>query len=210
MRKIQFVAGIAACLIALSGCGDSSTRDNPDDAGGGATGSATQGNTTAGDDAGGGTTGGSTQGATTAGGTDAGSTTGGADAGATTGDIASTPGNDSNTAVACSETVPSCDLKTSSCCATGAFPGLKFACSAGTTCAAGGTRAPCDGKEDCGGGQICCLNVDLLSGTAKQGCVGAGKCTGAIAQQLCHTDAECDAGKMCVKGTSFPQWGTCK
>ncbi len=232
MRKTHFVAAIAACLMGFSACGDSATPDEGDTTGGGATaGNATQGAATAGamdgDDAGdatgatgggetagnatqGATTGGADAGSTTSGGTDSGATTGsGADAGSSTAgsDDPSTPGNDSSKFVSCGGTPKAelaCSLETQSCCVK-EFKKGAASCNQGTTCGKDlGTRTPCDGPEDCSG-KPCC--VDILAGTAK--CSAASTCPIASIGKVCHTDADCDASKVCAPGSTFSFWGVC-
>ncbi len=113
-------------------------------------------------------------------------------------DKPNTPGNDCKTAVGCRE-APQCGLNTQSCCVPGFdIPNVK--CVDGVTCEGTAGRANCDGPEDCGG-RACC--VDTIKGTTN--CLDA--CGTQIA--LCHTDDDCEAGKLCNAGGSFTWWGIC-
>lgn len=71
-------------------------------------------------------------------------------------------------------------------------------------CLNAGTVA-CDGMEDCPGGQLCC---EVISQGVSASC--ATSCSTPV--QLCHTDAECQAGKggfCCPAGGVFP-WTICQ
>jgi len=124
-------------------------------------------------------------------------------------DDPATPGNDSPTAVSCggaegSEIV--CSLATHSCCVTG-FAADAASCLDGTTCAQGtGNRTECDGPEDCGEGFACCVNI-----TAGTSACAQGACPLLSIAKMCHTDADCDASKVCTRGDpkQFGWWGNC-
>jgi len=153
----------------------------------------------------------------TSGGQDNSNTTG-ADDNANTGDDGgpsevaddpATPGNDSPTNVSCGGaegTEVVCNLGTHSCCVSG-FSATAAKCLEGTTCAQGtGNRTECDGPEDCGEGSACCVNI-----TAGTSACAQGACPPLSLAKMCHTDADCDASKICTRGDAdrFAWWGNC-
>ncbi len=224
---------IAACFLFVACGGDGEGDDDGNNTGGGtsagsntgSTGTATTGTATTGATSGGSSTGSSTggNGATTGNGSTTGSSTGsnsgttgaatggddgGVDPGSSTtgggggGDDPATPGNDSATSVQCGANIADCNLTSKSCCGTGVYPLITFSCTAGTTCSQG-MRTVCDGPEDCGSGEMCCVSI------AKAGEVSCSK-TACDGSELCHTDEDCSkAGSRCEKGTIFV-WGLCK
>ncbi len=108
-----------------------------------------------------------------------------------------TPGNDCPDAVGCREALE-CGLDTQSCCVPG-FRINRVVCEDDLSCEEG-SRASCDGPEDCDG-RVCC--VDIIAG--KTEC--ADSCDGTV---LCHTTSDCASGQECARGTSFTWWGVCR
>jgi hypothetical protein len=191
MRETQIVAAIAACLIGLSGCGDSTPA---------AATIADSGATRGGEG--------------DAGIADAGMSTGGTDAGTVAcADEPTTLGNDCPGVVTCGDAVDSCSLTTQNCCVK-EYDRDAASCSDGSTCD-GLAKATCDGPEDCTDGQQCCISVSvkLNSAEIKHRCVADVKsCSGGLIANsiLCHTDADCAAGQGCDPIHSLPWWGICK
>jgi hypothetical protein len=75
----------------------------------------------------------------------------------------------------------------------------QLTCIMGIPCA--GVPVPCDGPEDCNGGQ-CCAKRDSSTGKVTE--VGCGSCDGGDnTDPLCHIEngnADCDNGRNCVAG----------
>jgi hypothetical protein len=65
----------------------------------------------------------------------------------------------------------------------------------------------CDGPEDCGDGQICCVTAPP---NVKTQCVVPQHCyTIAGESVFCHADADCPAGQICNALAEAPFWGFC-
>jgi hypothetical protein len=82
----------------------------------------------------------------------------------------------------------------------------KYSCA--KTCTGGTFRVTpsCDGPEDCATGEVCCYRVNILALRATAQCEKKASCPGTSAQEaeVCHTAADCGAGKTC-KQCSDPQ-----
>ncbi len=202
----------------MPGSGGANTQGGQDlsdangSSGGGssATGSSTGGSSTGGSSTGGSSTGGSSTGGATQ-----------ADAGTTNPTPTGCQDNDKGTrgntcpgVVTCG-TVEACSLTTQNCCVSD-YKADAASCNEGTTCK-GLVSAACDGPEDCGGGQVCCISVSLTTSAPfaaiQHRCVAdAKKCTGGslVNRLLCHTDAQCAAGEGCEAIGNLPWWGICK
>jgi len=224
MSKTQM--GMLAALCALvSGCADAApveeTTSSVGATGGASTGgtsmdSATNGGSMAMSNTGGtDATGGQASGGQTMGGQPGGGDDGGAmipTPSDCTNDPA-TPGNECVGAVTCTLGVESCSLTTQNCCVKDYDPDAA-SCNEGTACD-GLASAACDGPEDCGGGQTCCISITptgLSSADIKHRCVAdTTQCTGGIFNSiLCHTADDCEAGKDCLPIMNLPFWGSCK
>ncbi len=125
-------------------------------------------------------------------------------------DDPATPGNDSPEATACTGAA-TCPYSSHSCCVAGLGDAE---CIDGTTCPSGGllpkARTVCDGPEDCGTGEVCCVAVNPTgaSNTCEASCEDVSGLIGVW--QLCHTDDDCPADKgSCAADDSFPFWGFC-
>ena len=109
------------------------------------------------------------------------------DTGSSTPDSGSTGTTGEKGSVPCGN--GTCSLSSSVCCV-----GL-----GGASCKAkcGFLEAPqkCDGPEDCGGGQVCCVGFP-------QGAQCKTTCTSSE-QKLCHSNADCSGGTSCM-GCQFP------
>ena len=130
------------------------------------------------------------------------------------GDDPSTPGNDSPEATACTGT-ETCAYASQTCCVYGAGD-AECTSGAGTCAPRDGLLGPtqgavtvCDGPEDCSGGQVCCVavNIDGASNTCEASCDDVSGLIGVW--QLCHVDDDCALGESCASDTTFPFWGFC-
>ncbi len=128
-------------------------------------------------------------------------------------DDPATLGNDCPGVVTCTDAVDACSLATQNCCVK-AYDAKKVSCNEGTACD-GLASAACDGPEDCGGGQVCCISVTLKGAGADidHRCVSdATQCSGGLITNsvMCHTDDDCESPKACQKIGNLPFWGSCK
>jgi len=139
-------------------------------------------------------------------------------------DDPNTLGNDRSNVVSCGET-DACNLATDVCCV--ARYGQDDAgkeqtyCESGKTCQKGETAIPCDGAEDCTGGDVCCIAVMITilqqDATANGQCLPVADCnfqynlaTGQLELRVCHTDADCERGQTCKESGEFTWWGSCQ
>jgi hypothetical protein len=78
-------------------------------------------------------------------------------------------------------------------------------CTSPADCAGkGGLPVACDGPEDCGTGQHCCMS---MGPPLNPGCT-SGSCSNGFA--LCHSTADCVAGENCCVTTTFGyDYGLC-
>lgn len=102
--------------------------------------------------------------------------------------------------ITCAETT--CEVGDEACCAT---PGdvTSFACIATGGACAGGTMA-CDGPEDCGDGEVCCIRFG--GGALPNGaCEAEATCTGAGTSKGCGGagGADCGPGEVCCNDPAF-------
>lgn len=74
-------------------------------------------------------------------------------------------------------------------------------CTASSGCSGGFSAAgTCDGPEDCGGGEACCVHFGMFDPMNGAFCRAGGGCPSGD-NQLCHTNADCGAGATCVACT---------
>lgn len=122
-------------------------------------------------------------------------------------DVATTPGIDCKGVVACGGTPAephACPLATHTCCVTGIPTAENVTCYTGKdSCEGSEGVTPCDGPEDCGDGDVCCVTLTPAPRTA---CVPASDCQGTV---FCHTDDDCKAGQSCPESSISPFWGYC-
>lgn len=81
-----------------------------------------------------------------------------------------------------------------------------------------GTIFTCDGPEDCGGGEVCCL-IPMERTTAAE-CITRAKCTGEYQhpryqtsiplQVVCHASMDCAGGRQCARGEASGGLSVCK
>lgn len=93
------------------------------------------------------------------------------------------------------------------CCVVGAFTGITATCIASDGTCTGGLLNPvlrCDGPEDCGAEEECCVNLvtDLFSGGPDQlssSCVAAGTCRSEMParSEVCVSGNDCEAAELC-------------
>jgi hypothetical protein len=132
-----------------------------------------------------------------------------------------TLGNDTSEATSCTGT-DECNYETHQCCVWGQNDAeckpLDEECgSGGLLGLIAGTPTACDGPEDCGKGDVCCVHVSIDGATSAcepESEIGeqGGRCpaTGLIGDwELCHTDADCDSSKLCEATDSFEFWAFC-
>jgi hypothetical protein len=107
-------------------------------------------------------------------------------------DLLASPAADSGAfarGVTCGST--SCDTTRGNvCCET--FPPM---CTA-MPCPRGVQTTGCDGPEDCANGQVCCLLVAPIFGSA---CVADCQSTGDQRGRICHTRDDCPPNQQCVQ-----------
>ena len=106
--------------------------------------------------------------------------------------------------IACGATV--CEVGTQACCAR-FMPGLghDYRCiPRGDPCSGGGV-ANCDGPEDCSGGEICCLLIDVFATSPDVICADAAWCgegsTVGSGFPACHSGDDCDPIRTCCGNT---------
>lgn len=77
--------------------------------------------------------------------------------------------------------------------------GLSGAMCTGADGCSGGFSAAgsCDGPEDCGGSQACCVHFGMFDPENGAFCRDGGGCPSGD-NQLCHSDADCGGGATCV------------
>jgi hypothetical protein len=81
-----------------------------------------------------------------------------------------------------------------------------------------GTLYECDGREDCGIDEVCCL--EPMDRTTAATCLPRSKCTGVFhhpryeqdipLRVVCHTTADCPAGMNCSPEKDFDKLATCR
>lgn len=72
-------------------------------------------------------------------------------------------------------------------------------CGAASSCSGGFSAAGhCDGREDCGSGQACCVHFGMFDPNNGAFCRDGGGCPSGD-NQLCHTNADCGSGSTCVR-----------
>ncbi len=67
--------------------------------------------------------------------------------------------------------------------------------------ACAGDRLECDGPEDCGQGQECCLFEGQGSRCLDEGICGT---TGSISNEMCHVREDCDLNETCCASAPAP------
>lgn len=70
----------------------------------------------------------------------------------------------------------------------------------------------CDGPEDCGAGQVCCLESRRSAGNNYIGAACRESCEGPE-QEVCHDEGDCGGGGSCVRGWSnlgYADRGVCQ
>ena len=111
--------------------------------------------------------------------------------------------------VTCEAGEPACGTTAGDVCCQGDFA---QACQP-EPCTGGGNPSECDGPEDCGAMQVCCIAL-LGGGQSQNTC----EMTCDAPDTLCHTDDDCPSGTLCLPGhpTNFTQgtdtyswWGFC-
>lgn len=125
---------------------------------------------------------------------DTGSGGGAADTGAPTGS------SDLAGKVNCGDKGLVCTTASAACCiAYNPISGSTFSCT-GSCSGFGKISVPCDGPEDCSGGNVCCFRFDgSFSASAK--CESKTTCTGGTRNMAisCHTNADCPSAMTCLE-----------
>jgi hypothetical protein len=193
MKTMALAAALGLVLLPL-GCGGSSTSDNT----GGKAGTAGTGAQAG---SGGSSASGGTGGSSASGGTGGSSASGGTGAsagagGSATGGSAGAAPDGGTVGIECGSAV--CTPGTQMCCVSGNAPVMQCVDpnAPGPSC---DFSARCDGAEDCGSGQSCCMPS---GGIIQTYCVNGGSCP--AGDTLCHTQSDCTKpGELCCYSLSF-------
>ena len=78
------------------------------------------------------------------------------------------------------------------------------ACCPGLPCSA----LECDGPEDCGGGNLCCVYAAARAGGT--GCMSPEDCDLFDMGYLCHSDEDCAGKGSCTQDDFYPMMKVCK